>query len=76
MQKSKIFKLSEQAEIDRQEKGDYSDKYGLFSRCIKPKIIAIIITIVSSINFNIYFINCSPYKNLYASRSSHISHSK
>ena len=42
MRDSKIFKPSEQAEIERQKKGNYSDKYGLFSRCIKPKIIEIL----------------------------------
>lgn len=42
MQQSKIFKPSELKEISRQEKGDYSDKYGLFSRCIKPKIMEIL----------------------------------
>ena len=39
---SKIFPPSEQREIAKREKGDYSDKYGLFSRKIKPKIIEIL----------------------------------
>ena len=42
MNKSKIFTLAELKEIDRQEKKDYSDKNGLFSGRIKPKIIEIL----------------------------------
>jgi hypothetical protein len=39
---SKIFTQAEQKEIKKQEKGDYSDKQGLFSGRIKPKIIEIL----------------------------------
>jgi len=42
MKQSKIFTKSELKEIDRREKKDYSDKQGLFSRRIKPKIIEIL----------------------------------
>lgn len=35
---SKIFTQAELKEIDRQKKKDYSDKFGLFSGRIKPKI--------------------------------------
>lgn len=42
MESSKIFTKSELKEIDRREIEDYSDKQGLFSRRIKPKIIEIL----------------------------------
>ena len=42
MKESQIFPPSEQREIAKREKGDYSDKFGLFSRKIKPKIIEIL----------------------------------
>ena len=39
MNSSKIFTPAELQEIERREKKDYSDKFGLFSGRIKPKII-------------------------------------
>lgn len=42
MKDSKIFTTSELKEINRQEKKDYSDKFGLFSARIKPKIVEIL----------------------------------
>ena len=35
---SKIFTKGELAEIERRKKGDKSDKFGLFSRRVRPKI--------------------------------------
>ena len=42
MKDSKIFTQAELKEINKQEKKDYSDKFGLFSARIKPKIIEIL----------------------------------
>jgi len=42
MKDSKIFTPAELQEIERREKKDYSDKFGLFSSRIKPKIIEIL----------------------------------
>ena len=42
MQSSKIFKPCELKEMERRENKDYSDKFGLFSGRIKPKIIEIL----------------------------------
>lgn len=42
MNSSKIFTPAELQEIERREKKDYSDKFGLFSSRIKPKIIEIL----------------------------------
>ena len=42
MKESKIFTPAELQEIDRREKKDYSDNFGLFSGRIKPKIIEIL----------------------------------
>jgi len=39
---SKLFTKAELEEIKRQQSGDYSDKMGLFSARIKPKIIEIL----------------------------------
>ena len=39
---SRIFPPSEIREINRREKKNYSDKYGLFSRNIRPKIMEIL----------------------------------
>lgn len=39
---SKIFTDLELKEIDKRKKGDYSDKFGLFSARIKPKIIELL----------------------------------
>lgn len=38
MKNSRIFSKSEITEIERRKDGDYSDKYGLFSSRIRPKI--------------------------------------
>ena len=42
MRESKLFTNSELREIEKRKKGDKSDKFGLFSNRIKPKIIEII----------------------------------
>jgi len=42
MNSSKIFTPAELQEIERREKKDYSDKFGLFSGRIKPKIVEIL----------------------------------
>jgi len=39
---STIFTTAELQEIERREKKDYSDKFGLFSGRIKPKIVEIL----------------------------------
>ena len=39
---SKIFTQAELQEIDRRKKGDKSDKFGLFSSRVKPKIIELL----------------------------------
>ena len=39
---SKIFTEAELKEIEKQQNKDYSDKFGLFSARVKPKIIEIL----------------------------------
>ncbi len=40
--KSKIFTKAELEEIERRKKGDKSDKTGIFSSRVKPKIIELL----------------------------------
>ncbi len=42
MNKSKIFTKAELEEIERRKKGDKSDKTGIFSARVKPKIIELL----------------------------------
>ncbi len=42
MKKSKIFTEAELKEIEKRKKGDKSDKTGIFSNRIKPKIIELL----------------------------------
>ncbi len=42
MRKSKIFTKTELKEIEKRKKGDRSDKTGIFSNRVKPKIIELL----------------------------------
>ena len=42
MKESKLFTKAELGEIERRKKGDKSDKTGIFSSRIKPKIIELL----------------------------------
>ena len=42
MKQSKIFTPAELKEMERRENKDYSDRFGLFSGRIKPKIVEIL----------------------------------
>lgn len=42
MRRSKIFTNHELDEKEKRESGDFSDKYGTFTRKVKPKIVEIL----------------------------------